>query len=281
MKKRVILIGSKIGQDAIKQSLGKPEYSYYFLLKEFLPVLHHLAQVIEVKSTSEVDALFSEYSNNGHDVVFLSVSPPQQTPLNLQCPTICLFAWEFDSLPDQEWGGDKRNNWYYVFSRIAGAIATSEEAVQLVKKLMGQNYPVVSAPAPIWDRYSRLFAVHRPTLEERVFKFDGVVFDSHKLGLSVDGLVPKAPVARAEREESETLADIPAAPVPVSVRRIGVKQWLAEKKQGSIQLLKQWAHEAVTPFKRKKLQELKISGVIYSTVLNPADGRKNWIDIIT
>ena len=41
----IILVNSKITCSSIQSSLGKPEYSYYFLLKQFMPALEHFAQV--------------------------------------------------------------------------------------------------------------------------------------------------------------------------------------------------------------------------------------------
>ena len=35
----IILVGSKIDQATIQSSLGKPEYSYFFLMRDFIPVL--------------------------------------------------------------------------------------------------------------------------------------------------------------------------------------------------------------------------------------------------
>ena len=75
----IILVGSKIDQSSIQASLGKPEYSYFFLLKSFMPVLERLGQVISVASSEEVDEQYDLHRAAGHDVVFLCFSPPHQT----------------------------------------------------------------------------------------------------------------------------------------------------------------------------------------------------------
>ena len=87
----IILVSSKISQKNIHDSLGKPEYSYYFLMKDFLPALERVGRVFHVQSEEEVEALHDCFTNLGEEIVFLSVSPPHQTPLELKCPTICLF----------------------------------------------------------------------------------------------------------------------------------------------------------------------------------------------
>src|SRR5690606_13428267 len=113
----IILVCSKISQASIQASLGMPEYSYFFLLKEFLPALERIAQVVVLDSVADVDKLYQHYTDAGEMVLFLSVSPPQQTPVDLLCPTVCLFAWEFDNVPDQPWEGEPRNDWRYVLER--------------------------------------------------------------------------------------------------------------------------------------------------------------------
>ena len=56
----LIIIHSETNQHTIAQNLGRSEYSYYFVLKEYRPVLERLGRVIEVSDPqTEVDALVS------------------------------------------------------------------------------------------------------------------------------------------------------------------------------------------------------------------------------
>lgn len=272
----LILIGSKISQDTIQSSLGKPEYSYYFLLKEFLPAFEAIGTVVEVRSIDEVESLYDEHHAAGRPVVFISVSPPQQTPLGLRCPTIPLFAWEFDSLPDVAWDGDPRNDWRYVFERVQGAIATSREAAALVCA-RHRHLPVLAAPAPIWERFgSGKVASVRPAQGERRIPFSGVVIDSPLLGLSADGLVRRA-------EAPAPVPELAQAPQPPS-------RWKQRLEIGRV-LFEGWRREAFgetevhAPSAPKPaaptVRDVMVDGVVYTTVLNPADGRKNWIDLVT
>lgn len=295
----IILVSSKISQSDIHASLGKPEYSYFFLMKDFLPALERIGTVIQVQSRDEIDSLHARYSAQGESVIFISVSPPHQTPLGLACPTVTLFAWEFDSLPSVAWGDNPQNDWRYVFAHSSGAIATSREAAGLVKQSMGERFPVIALPAPIWDRYATLGNAPGCEAErgERQFSFAGIVIDSPLLGLSADGLV---------RKPVETPAEVLAEPDP-EPELAPASNPLLEAWQLSAALLKGWWHEirlplengasvgsiaaqaqVVTPqaeFKsepvKPPLQSISLSGVVYTTVLNPADSRKNWVEIIT
>lgn len=100
----LIIIHSETNKSNIQQNLGRPEYSYYFVLKEFRPVLERLGQVIEVSHPDElVDRLYFDCLSRGEDCVFLSFSPPHRTPIHYACPTIPVFAWEFSTIPTESW----------------------------------------------------------------------------------------------------------------------------------------------------------------------------------
>lgn len=300
----IILVSSKVSQADIQASLGKPEYSYFFLMKDFLPALERIGTVIQVQSRDQIESLYASYSTQGEAVIFISVSPPHQTPLNLKCPTVTLFAWEFDSLPSVAWDGNPQNDWRHVFAHSSGAIATSREAAGLVKQATTAGFPVIALPAPVWDRYAALGSPEGCSVElgERQFPFAGIVIDSPLLGLSADGLVRKPVEAPAEvlvEPEPEPEPEFAPAQKP-----------LLEAWQLSTALLKGWWNEirlpldnglsnvsivavpeAVTPQTEVKsaqsepvkppLQQISVSGVVYTTVLNPADSRKNWVEIIT
>ena len=73
------LVYSQINASHIQLSLGLPEYSYYFVLKDFLPVLQILGTVQIVNNpVLEVDALYDAACATGELCVFLSFSPPDR-----------------------------------------------------------------------------------------------------------------------------------------------------------------------------------------------------------
>ena len=286
----IILINSKITQNNIIESLGKPGYSYYFLLREFLPALEQIGTLIQISSLDEIDTLYDQYTAAGEDVIFLSASPPQQTPVNLRCPTVCLFSWEFNKIPDTPWNNEPRNDWKYVFERIAGAITCSETSAQAVREIMGEDYPIIALPAPVFSRFKDL----QPEggwlpQNERAFEFTGFVYDSPLLGLSADGLVQ-----RMERPQPH--------PVRTSHDDEDVDTSAESKLRVTWRLFKEWRNElqklrAATepaPLKKTTIEEdtkeieaynehyqLILKGTVYTTIINPADERKNWNFIIS
>ena len=299
----IILVSSKISQTDIHASLGKPEYSYFFLMKEYIPALERVGTVIVVDEIVQVDDLYSQYVAAGEQVVFLSFSPPHQTPIDLRCPTYCVFAWEFDRIPDEAWGDDPRHDWRYVFSRIAGAIALSREAAAAVTSAMGEEYPVIALPAPLWDRYSdpsqQAPAGLLPVLDMRQLTFTGHVIDSPLLGLSADGLARQP--ERAPERAPEPLA-VPALtgwPLRWATTRALAAGWWREAVDPFLPGSQLGLADSEIPVSAPSVLQLepveqpvevkpslpsqlvKLSGVVYTCVLNPEDGRKNWIDLIS
>ncbi|UVE17943.1 glycosyltransferase [Pseudomonas sp. LS44] len=290
----IILVGSKIDQDSIQGALGKPEYSYFFLMKDFLPALERLGEVKFVKSTAEIEALHQHYRAAGEQVLFFSFSPPHQAPLGLACPTVVVFAWEFDSLPDVTWGDNPQNDWRYVFANVQGVICTSQETAGLVRQATGDGFPLAALPAPVWNRYAHLGSPAGVRVEhgERQFTFNGIVIDSPVLGLSADGLVrPPQPMQAPKLkpaprrlalswQHSKALLqgwwrEVRQPIVSVSATLPATSKTEPSAAQPSAVAAPQSSPEVPTQ------QLIGVRGVVYTTVLNPADSRKNWLELVT
>ena len=233
----IFLVHSETDAATVRRNLGLAEYSYYFVLREFLPVLRRLGIVVPVRDPlRDVDAIHANAAQQGEECVFLSFSPPHRTPLGLACPTIPLYAWEFDSLPSDVWDDDPRNDWRFALRNLGRAITHSDFAVDTAHRALGADFPVVSIPAPVWDSFAGLYRSSRigPVLGEGVeLTVHGRVFDTRRIDLSV--------YASPARRLHGYAPLPPAAPGPARL-------WL--------------------------------DGVVYTTVLNPNDGRKNWQDML-
>ncbi|MFJ4193757.1 glycosyltransferase [Pseudomonas sp. NPDC089534] len=232
----LIIIHSETNRHTIAQNLGRSEYSYYFVLKEYRPVLERLGRVIEVTDPArEVDALYLECLGRGEPCVFLSFSPPHRTPVHLACPTLPVFAWEFSTIPNEPFAGEPRNDWRTVLAACGAAITHSSYTVDAVRQAMDPGYPIVAVPAPVWDRFAERGAqLSREPLAGAVqLKIKGLVADSRRLALDAFG--------------------------PVHLRRGKGIDFAAPVAE----------------------QTLTLDGVVYTSVFNPGDGRKNWEDMLS
>ena len=232
----LIIIHSETNQRTIAQNLGRSEYSYYFVLKEYRPVLERLGRVVEVSDPqAEVDALYLDCLSRGEDCVFLSFSPPHRTPVHFACPTLAVFAWEFSTIPNEPFAGEPRNDWRTVLRASGAAITHSSYTVNAVREAMGADYPIIAVPAPVWDRFAARGAQlqRQPKARQVRLKIKGLLADSRQLDLRAFG--------------------------PVHLRAGKGIDFQAPARE----------------------QTLVLDGVIYTSVFNPGDGRKNWEDMLS
>jgi glycosyltransferase involved in cell wall biosynthesis len=315
------VVHSEVGAAQIVSSLGLPDYSYYFVLKEFLPILQDLGDVVVVeRPESEVDPLYDESRARGEACLFLSFAPPHKTPVGLRCPTIPVFAWEFDSIPNQSWLDDERQNWAAVLAECGQAITHSQLTVQAARAELGEEFPVVSIPAPVWDRFAALrsAAASAQLADASILVRSGVVMDSHDLSLApyipnADAVAravasarqlehgagrQTAPTAPVQSEESrlritlrylvewyrlvwrDLLRPAPSAPAapPRPAQPVALEPANPVEPGGLPEVAGEAPDMPVWPLAEHRLQ---LSGVVFTAVFNPYDGRKNWVDMLT
>jgi glycosyltransferase involved in cell wall biosynthesis len=193
----IFILYSDINAQSIDQSLGLPEYSYYFVLKGFQEALEKLGEVILVTDpATEVDKIYQDH--NCQNCVFLSCSPPHRTLTTLDCPTISVFAWEFSNIPNEVWDNEERNDWRRVLKKHGRTIPLSSDACRAVKEAMGEDFPAVAIPVPIWDQFDRArqLAPELKTLASRSISFTGQIIDSKSFdeqsGEFSSGKLPKS-----------------------------------------------------------------------------------------
>lgn len=279
----IILVSPKISQIEVNNILGKPEFDYYLLLKAFIPTLERIGEVLEV-NPDEVDALYRANLAQGLQVVYISAAPPHEMPVGLECPTICLFSWGFESLPDSNWGNDPRNDWRYVFSKVQGAVCTSRQAYRLAHEA-SSNLPIIDLQPPIWSEFGHLCPEfgREPNLEPRYFSFAGDLIDSCVLNPDPNGLGPafeaelESVAAPSELSQRISRALGSRFAYAKSLTQDAWRKWLsavnARSAEPSDNLLGVITLDAPI--------NLQLTGVVYSAVLSPENPHSNWSEIIS
>lgn len=301
----ILLVYSEVNAQSIASSLGQAEYSYYFVLKAFLPTLRTLGDVqIITDPKREVDRIYAQAQARGEKCIFLSFTSPQKTPLGLRCPTIPVLAWEFEDIPNEHWQGQRHQNWCHVLRRCGQAITHSEMTVEAIRAQLGQDYPVVSIPAPVWDKYHSL----RERLPEQnrakiTLHVEGLLIDSESPLFSTvlpdqNAVIRNVAQARKDPGENSDSEDLPTWCSESSLRityryarewyHLVGRPWLADLgKDLHRRLKRQPAVPLTAPIPTPPAawpigsHKLELSGVVFTSLFNPCDGRKNWIDMLT
>jgi hypothetical protein len=235
----IIMAYSAFTAATIADALGAPEYSYWFVRRAFTPVLEHFGLVVPVTDPKrEVDRIRAAALARGEDCVFLSFDPPHKSVLGLACRTVPVFAWEFDTIPTEAWGGEKRHDWRVALADAGSAITHSRFSRDAVRRAMGGDFPVWSIPAPVFDSHARM-APAMSYQPETALTLSGVVIDSRRMDLDAFS------ARRAHVDGARAL--------------LALQNYAAEALPACV---------------------LHLSGVVYTAVFNPADGRKNVPDMI-
>jgi glycosyltransferase involved in cell wall biosynthesis len=197
-----IITHSKTTDDSISKDIGKAEYSYYFIWKKYLPAMENIGEVIQVNNPeTEVDPIYEECRANKEPCVFLSFTRPDETCSNLRCPTICVFAWEYSNLPNEQLGNDLGNDWVQALGNVGRALTLSSYATDVTKASIDQKFSIVTIPAPICRRAN--FEGQRPApADAKSRNFDiqvtGTVIDSLDYDITVERAVPRLPKRDAQ-----------------------------------------------------------------------------------
>jgi|HubBroStandDraft_1064217.scaffolds.fasta_scaffold00021_54 glycosyltransferase involved in cell wall biosynthesis len=210
------ILYSDIGEGSIRERLGRPEYSYFFVLSGFRTALSELGDVVLVQHPeSEVDALYDSCLERGEPCVFLSFTPPHKTLIDLRCPTVVVLAWEYDTIPTGGWDDEQRNDWRFVFAKLGRAICLSSYSARAVKAAMGEAFPAVAIATPV----AAPTGARSPAPPEGVeLRLRGTIIDSPKWGFRCDMLLPPLrppqidPEEEEDDEESAELLDTDAVP---------------------------------------------------------------------
>jgi len=182
----IILVHTAFHGENVAANLGQPEYSYYFVLREFRPILEKLGIVIEITDPKrEVDVIYRNCVSQGVPCIFLSFMPPNKAPIGLACPTVPVFAWEYGHLPDEGFSGKPRNDWRRVLAQLGAAITHSSFTVETVRQALNDTFPIIAAPAPLWDRLTATkHPAAPPGMRSLRLRVDGMVIDSRITDLS-------------------------------------------------------------------------------------------------
>lgn len=155
----------------VRDKLGKSDYSYWFVLKYFETLMSQLGEtdVLPVSPVRPKDLDLEED-------ILLVFTPPHKIPFEALHYAIPVFAWEFDTIPNESWLDDERNDWYHVFRNSPGSITHCQFSAEQVRNEIGDEYPIAVIPAPLWDKFQNLS--HQPRTDRWSLHIDGYIGDS-------------------------------------------------------------------------------------------------------
>ena len=314
------LVSTTTAARGIREQLGTPAYSYYFVVEALAPVLESLGawRLID-HPESRLAYAAARAEAQGFRPVHLAVNPLQDVYLSPALPNVVFPFWEFPDLPDRDFGFDTRQNWVRVCRPVSLVLAACTFTAAAFRRA-GVRCPVAVVPIPLapeafglpdWDR-SHALAL---TCRHEVLGPEGSRSPSGSIGREA-GDLPRSLKSRAWDVARGVFRRVAPWLDPHTVARLTrlkrsvaggagrradefiyitlrdgyrrhVRRWLSPEALARVALAKRKALAAVgreptvVPDPPLPSGPLHLGGLVYLTVFNIGDPRKNYPDVLT
>lgn len=252
-----LLVSTISGEGETPARVGAASYSYYYVSRAFAPLLRRWGRVVEsVRPGERIDELVRQQQS---PVIHLGFLPLDLFHRTSHAPNVAFPFWDFPDLPAVALGGDPRNNWVAIANEL-DLILTSSEFTRDAFVRSGVRTPVSVVPVPLRAGY---LDVPRFEMEQRI------VIDCRC------HLLKPAPPKMARRSRAKDAYHRFVAPrlSRRSADRLSAAAHALSAMRG------EWRETGRVGCEVS--ESLELTGVVYATVLNPFDQRKNWPDLLT
>jgi glycosyltransferase involved in cell wall biosynthesis len=272
---RSLLVTSVYQRSTLVQNFGAEAYSYRIVYQAFADLLSRWGQVLEIEQPATalqptVDAIRSA----GQSPLHLSFLPLHLMPFTGESADVSVLAWEYPDIPDEDLDGEQ-HNWVKMAKRTAGIITHTNFSRDAFLRARVST-PVHVVPVPIraacfelGERDARrvirlecpCYVLHHPQPIPRSSAPSGVVSKRWRHLIREGGRqVYRATLKRC-------------LPRSVHTTMAAAFETMREMKR-QLHLSQSDVLIAPRPF-------VDLSGVVYTSIFNPFDGRKNWVDLLT
>ncbi len=280
-KRRAILLTTYMTGSTEGQNLGVAGYSYDFVTQLFLPLLQQWGEVIPVPSPERnLQSAVKQAQADGLDAIHLSFLPLQDVCLAQDAPNVVVPAWEFPDVPNFAFGLNPQNDWPATANRCDLVLVGNPFTENALRK-GGTTVPIRVTQVPVPDEYFKL-----PVWNNS----DSTRLDcpGYVLSGGVKAVGCRTPTTQ-EQPELSMLKEIGKAierGVSRNFKRLlgkQVYQWIKQPTLTSRtrRKPKQNSQRANIRLPHPWKEKLDVSGIIYTSIFNPNDGRKNWQDLLT
>ena len=148
---RVVIVTSYLTGAPDGKNVGRPGYSYDFVVQLFAPLIERWGKLVVVPR-EEIDRAVEEARSCGLGPLHLSFLPLQDVRLAADAPNIVVPAWEFPDIPDHGFDHKPENNWVEMAARCDQLIVGGPFTVKAFRRA-GVRTPIQIVPVPTPDEY--------------------------------------------------------------------------------------------------------------------------------
>jgi len=251
---RTLVVSTIAGEDESASGMGSASYSYAYVYRAFAPLLRRWGNVVEtVRPEHRLDDVVREQPSAAIHLGFLPLDFYYRAS---QAPNVAFPFWDFPDLPDYALGGDTHNDWAGIANSL-DLILTASEFTHDAFVRAGVRTPIHVVPVPVGPAY---FEIPQWTPEQRVVI--DCAFYSPTPPANTSASVSKARQLYRERLR-------PRLPQRYAHVLGGVAHAVGAARR-------EW-RSVPSP----ATKPLELSGIVYTSIFNPFDQRKNWPDLLT
>lgn len=276
------------------RNLGTAGYSYDFVASLFEPLL---AQCGDCEHIEDAEGRLAERAATlqaaGKRVVHVGFRAMQDSYVVPGVPNVIVPAWEFPDVPAEGFDGNPRNDWTAVAREVTRVIVHGEfTRASFERAGVTENVSVVPVPTPeSYFDVPDLDFDRSPTERIRIDRGAVVLGGDEELqGDASNEMEPVAATGTAETIDATAVARQPTRTWD-TLRPVlkAAYKWIAQP------FLPRWLETgvrtgiglALTELASDRLRQrcgaghVDLDGVVYTSIFNPRDGRKNWEDMLS
>jgi len=247
---RTLVVSTVGGAQEAPRRMGSASYSYYYVYQSFVPLLRRWGHVVEtVRPREQVDTVVRQQRSPVLHLGFLPLDffHPAAAARNVAFP-----FWDFPDVPDYALGGDPHEDWVGIANRL-DLILTASEFTREAFVRAGVRTPVRLVPVPVRAAYLEMPA----WTPGQAVTIDCPCYVAPDAGDDV-----RTPASAARRLYRQRV-------------RGHLPHRYVDALGGLARAMKP------RPVACRATSTLTLSGVVFTSILNPFDQRKNWPDLLT
>jgi glycosyltransferase involved in cell wall biosynthesis len=257
--------------------IGLAGYSFDYLARLYLPLLERLGEVHWVRHPKELEPTIEQLRAKGREPVHVTFAPFYATRFTPSAPNVLVLAWEFPDIPQEEFDGNPQHNWVTTADRCAMVLVASPFTQDALVR-GGVRVPVRVTPSPVHDDYFHM-APWRPT-QKTTLDYPAYVFQSTETSvLSAAGSTYHRP--SMGRRLKSMVRSIGRGALKSILPQACYRAAAAAVTTGLNELHGSALGRCIPHWMPSPVQGVELSWVVYTSVFNPIDGRKNWEDLLT
>ncbi|MCE5302903.1 MAG: hypothetical protein LLF97_07320 [Planctomycetaceae bacterium] len=279
--RRAVIVTSYCTGAPNGKNVGVPGYSYDFVVQLFAPLIKSWGKLLVV-SREELPQAVAQMRARGYTPVHLSFLPLQDVCFADDAPNIVVPAWEYPDVPNHVFDGNPQNNWVETARRCDALVVGGPFTADAFQRA-GVRTPIQIVQVPTPDAYFQI-PLWRSDVVTTI-NCCGLTFRTPTVWDGSEETASSSGGPRSSRFSLKSIRKALCAAYRRSLKRTPLHRFCLAAKGACDGGLTAWRAARTcsdaTTATTGACSQAELSGVVYTSIFNPPDYRKNWGDLLT